>query len=650
MKRYGKQSILFILFSLLFMVEASTVMVFGSISTTVLIAEMIIFALYFVAALAYINGFADSSNPALLHASDKKHWRRISYSGSLLVACFAAALFALALQFYSIYILGYPTAAISSTLLEYTVNFVLVLLSLSLVAVSAKIRYEKKLKNRRLLSYIFLLLAIAAMIAFYSSGAISYIMNDETYLGIEGFKLLLSGINPYTQNMSAQVYGAFLNHTITGPTLTSANEIVGRLDYPFLYVLSLAPFYFAHGAMHFVATRLLPLEVGFLVALLLFVLYLSLDFGRNRMLLYGIVLVYPFFMLSLVSPADLLLLVLLVLSIWKSSSKYVGVLFGIAASVQQLSWVPVLLLMLYIFNNHGIRRGSAVLGIALLTFLLINGYFLLAGAGAFIRNIFVPVSGSLLPGSYGPFGFYALLLGMPQVSVSKLYFIAIAFSALGMLLLNKKMLLGPLSMLPFAFLNHGLSTYYTLFVALTVISLAIKGSRGEDSESKVKMCLNRFSKNRSRFNAIAAAMVLLLLAAAVLLLYVTQPNSSRPFSIGAASLSAGNGGAYYYTMSISANVRGINNEYRVLLFGKDYNSSSVSLFGAYGENTLWVNGAPSEQRNYTFSVSDINPNVLLLRNSSVASVSIYAGNASAARCIIYNTSSFTICPAASRSG
>jgi len=56
---------------------------------------------------------------------------------------------------------------------------------------------------------------------------------------------------------------------------------------------------------------------------------------------------------------------------------------------------------------------------------------------------------------------------------------------------------------------------------------------------------------------------------------------------------------------------------------------------------------PSLQQNYTASPSDINQNILMLRNTSEVNLSIYAGNSIAARCIFYNSTYFVICPAAS---
>ena len=649
----SKYTLLFLIASISFMIEISAITVFGNVSDLALLTSIAVFILYLLSAFLYV-ALIDHAHAGQQHHKSKAavNKRGIGEAVSIVyILSIALLLLLMLVQIRLLYSFGHSYPATYSILLSYTVNFVLFLLSITLLALSAKILASKKFKNQRSLSAIFILIAISTVLAFYASGAVSYILNDETYIGIEAFKMLLSGVNPYTQSFSAGLYAAFLNHTITGPTLTSSNGIINSLGYPFLYVLALAPFYEAHGAMHFTADRLLPLEIGIFLALLLLVLFLSLDFKQKPPIyIYSIILILPLFMLNIISPTSILLLVFLVLSLWKSGSKYVGVPIGIAASIQQLSWVPILLIAVYIFNNHGAKRGMLVLATAVLVFALINGYFLLLNPGAFIRNIFTPLSSAIIPSSSGPLGFYALLIGIPESVVSKLYPIAIAFSVLGILAFNNKKIIGTLSIIPFVFMNHSLALYYVLFVSLTIISLALKDSPNKAYKNTMPYPYSGrfksylYSKGLNA-NATLAALLILMALASAFYVVLSASAVSPPLVLGKASMHVNN--STYYTISVKAGPHNLDKVFHVFLYGIARNSSAVSIFGAYGEKILYVNGVPSLQQNYTASPLDINRNILMLRNTSEVNLSIYAGNSIAARCIFYNSTYFVICPAAS---
>ncbi len=651
MHRFDRSDAFFVAISILFFIDISEFAVFGEVSFPIVAATAASFSIYMAAALLS----ARYNSPGNGASKDKASYLsapEASRSGILPALLGGFALAMLVLTAYEAYIagyLGYPFSAAIRSLVEYTVNFVLVLLAISLVAISSKIHSIKRFKRSKLLAFLFLAIAVSAVLAFYFSGALFYIINDETYIGIQSAKMLLSGINPYTQNVAQQLYSAFASNVITSPTITSTGTIVGTLGYPILYALTLLPFYNAHSSLHLVSSRLLPMEVGVFLALFILLLFFAEDFERKRTVMYGLILIMPFFVLNILSPTSVLLLILLVLALWKVESKYVGIVLGVAASVQQISWVPVLLVLLYIFASQGKKRGSLAIAATALVFLVINGYFIAVNGTAFIHEVFLPLSGTLIPGSFGIFGFPALLAGIKQSAISKLYFIALAFSAFGVLALKRKEAIGPLSMLPFAFMSHGSPFYYLLLATLTVVSFSLKSGGKASTVSKTGTVRQskhaRRAAAKSSRNMLAIKLIVLALMLLASASYLSMQRQTPSLAYFNTSMRSINGSNYY--ISAFATRGGAIEGYHVLLIGMGKGASLPALFGAFGEKILLVNGTPSYPGNYTFSVDNINPNTLSIGNSSRVNVEIFSGNSTVSRCIIYNSTAFLLCPIAS---
>ncbi|MGC8622596.1 MAG: hypothetical protein ACP5UC_01370 [Candidatus Micrarchaeia archaeon] len=651
MKGIDSRSAFFIALSLIFFINISEFVEFGEISNGVLAAEGVSFALYIGTMLFALH--ISRSKAEAEHESNSFHTishNRASISFNKLLWSSVAVMLALVLyNAYTVATFGYPLSAIISLSLEYTVNFVLILFSLSLVAVASSIYGYKSFLKRNQFALLLLSIAIFAILAFYLSGAIKYLMNDETYIGIQGAKMLVSGANPYMYNVAVQLYNSFESNVVTSPTITSSGAVVGTLGYPILYAVTLLPFYYAQGSMSFASFETIPAEIGIFLSFFLLLSFFAMDFEKKRTMVYGVILIMPFFLLTLTFPSSILLLVLLALSLWKINSRYVGIALGFAASLQQISWVPILLTLVYIFISQGKRRGLLALSLTALVFLLLNGYFIAANAAAFVHAVFLPISSSLLPGSYGIFGFAALLAGIRQGAVSHLYYIALAFSVFAMLVLKRKEAIAPLSMLPFAFMNHGVTFYYTLFITLAIVSLALKD---ESPASKAWATFSRNRKHATIKNSLLLGLdksTLIFIAVFVLMVlatfaYLSTQRQVPYLNFSNVSISTING-SNYYSAYIAAK-EGSFNDYHTILFGMHKGEDVVLLFGVFGQNILLVNGTSSLQRNYTFSVFDVNPNVLYLQNSSKAKIDIFSGNSTISRCVIYNSTSFILCPIA----
>ena len=634
MRERDKRYLLFIASAVLLSIEVSWILGIGTVSNFIEITAMLVFSLFIASSFVYVFSFSSDTVRSARERDGAFASLPIVRPTFFLSAILVLMLAVLVSQSYALHQLNFSMPIVQA-LMDYTVVFVLFLLSFSLVAIGVRIGSAKHVRNGAAISYSFLAAAVLVVILFFSLGAVHYVLNDETFIGIQSFEVLVSGGNPYATSISQQVYNAYTSKIITAPTVTSNNSIVGSLEYPLLYILSL-PFYYLFN-IHTVEHFLLPIEIGVFAALILASLFKSIEPRRDSVLIYGLALVVPFMINTLTSPTLVLLFVLLVILFWKSESRYAGVLFGIAASLQQLAWIPLLLLFVYILNNNGSRRAATVLLTAAVTFLLINAYPIMLNSGAFFSSVLAPAGGSIIP-TGGLFGYYMLASGVPEHVVTKVYFAAIAVSVVIMLFTNKKRLLGPLSLLSFMFLDHGLAVYFTLFVTLTVATMLIGNDSSDERANRFMVFL------RSRGETVPPlSLALVALLVVVFSFYVAAP---RPVPFYFYNASIGGPMNSTYSVSVAAGSGSANETFHVLLEAMMLKSYRVSSFGLFGSGVLSVNGAPSLQPNYTFSTGDINDNMLALRNTSTVRISIKAENLSAARCMIYSASGFILCPVA----
>ena len=93
-----------------------------------------------------------------------------------------------------------------------------------------------------------LLIAAIALFFYYQLYGFGYKgvnADDETVLSYFAFRAMQAGQNPYNINIKDVLIH---NSTTYGLTPTTENKVVGYLDYPILFVLVLAPFYYlSHG-------------------------------------------------------------------------------------------------------------------------------------------------------------------------------------------------------------------------------------------------------------------------------------------------------------------------------------------------------------------------------------------------------------------
>lgn len=311
-------------------------------------------------------------------------------------------------------------------------------------------------------------------------------LNDEEFLTMSSAAALAHGSNPYTMDFS----GALLSNVsranatttaVASPTLTTANGVAATLQYPSLSFLVWLPVALLENA------GLLHLSYnGMYILIALFMLILVLAVARvippEQLKRPQIILVLFLLIASSIfaSPVDSLMLALVIIALCRTGSRYLWLVLGLLASLQQAMWVLVALFLVYTFRNYGKAHGVRSLIGTVAIFLIANGFFMAASPGAFANNILSTSNGSLLPSPYPVFG-YSLVQSYPIPLNDGFVFVAAVVIVLALMAyLNVKRLIPLLGLIPLMFLFHLTPTYYVFFVSALVISLYI------DAGDKVK--------------------------------------------------------------------------------------------------------------------------------------------------------------------
>jgi len=429
----------------------------------------------------------------------------------------------------------------------------------------------KPFRQARLISTLFFLVAAALLFYYNFVLIISWHMDDEMFIQLLSSKQILNLQNPYESNYSSLLFENLSNFGITA---TTENKFIGVLDYPALFPIVGIPFI------------ILPIKIQTMlklqVFLFLYLLFLTISHLAKKeettkpsfLILTGILV--SLFVLSSSIQALMLLLILIAYS--KSSTRYGWLFLGLAASIQEMLWLPVILLILYTFSSFGFKKGIKELSLTLLTFLIINGPFILLSPYKFLHNVILPATSYIIPDSYGLAGYLITAFYPTGLSAYSLVPSAsIIFSILLMLYINDKRLVFIISIIPFLFLAHGLATYYLFFIGAFLISLGLEYKAGRDRISRYK-------------RPILYALVIIVISTAA---YVFFAHSAyeRSFYIKTLNQSyaiVNNTLLYNLTLSYKANIPTLTTLFSI------YNGSIV-LYGIDGSIIQGANETPNAE-------------------------------------------------------
>ncbi len=488
-----------------------------------------------------------------------------------------------------------------------------------------------------------LLIIFAAMIfvwfAYFPNHIFTPVLDDEEFLSVNAISALFSGSNPYVMNIgSKELYDSmYVSNSITGYTLTTNNTIVGVMDYPPMFFLSMVPFYIV---THYFLETTPQAAFAYALGVFLFVLFLLIAYFIDRKFLMKpnyvivLILIFGFFVIS--ASVDVLMFILLLIAYVKIESKYSFILLGLAASFQELLWVPVILFLVYILNNKGLKKGSfAVIG-TIAVFFAISGYFIFLSPSAYFNAVFKPLNSNILPNIWGPFG-YALLNFYPiqLQSFSLLFYFAVGASVILILYTNKKQLIGLLSVFPLAFLYRGVSDYYLFFITFTLITLFMY-NENDDVNYNSRLL---FKKSRMRKILLVFLALIVVLAAFYIIFEHNAYVNETDVNVYNGILENYNKSTYY-SATLSYNFTKPTNIY-VMAFA--FNGIIPVSYGLVEDVILENLTAPNY--NFTNYSSIVNPNKMMLYGNGKRNISIIIKNVTLTniKCVIYNNNLYYFC-------
>ncbi|MCL4404488.1 MAG: hypothetical protein M1544_00410 [Candidatus Marsarchaeota archaeon] len=463
--------------------------------------------------------------------------------------------------------------------------------------------------------------------------------DDEMVIAYFSLHYALAGHNPYDFS-SAKIL--FSNGTRYGFTLLTNNTVVGRLDYPALFMFLGAPFY-----SMFAGTAASVMDhgnsIGYL-ALLLVSLFLFASFAGKRILgdfriLAPAIVVFMLYSLQIVSFQYPFMVIMLLLMLRFAKSRYLFLILGIAASVQELLWVPVLLAIVYVFSTKGIRDGLKLVAMGAIVFLAINGYFIALGPGTFIAQVFKPLNGNLVPFYFSPGSFLIQeFYPIPLSAYSVFFYLLVAASALITAYSGNRLTILTGMFISYMAIDHSLIVYFLMPVAVMASAIAMGTRFDEKSILKAFLKSHGFESLKFLASTLSALSIIAILA---LVYFHAQYESNFGLRVISQSMHhygnstlynvslydpVGNMGAYvleyYYTYNSESNVAGLN------LTNESYNS--------YITNSTCKSGC---------NVSGYTNNNLIRLEKGTDSLHFYVpANASSVECAFYSDRYFYLCP------
>ncbi len=569
----------------------------------------------------------------------------ISYLGKLRnkLLIFITAFIALCwlISLFFIYSVGFNLQTVS-----YEISFIvfdIFTISVLYIIISFGVNIKRNEIFNKYSGMFALLIIFAAMIfvwfAYFPNHIFTPVLDDEEFLSVNAISALFSGSNPYVMNIgSKELYDSmYVSNSITGYTLTTNNTIVGVMDYPPMFFLSMVPFYIV---THYFLETTPQAAFAYALGVFLFVLFLLIAYFIDRKFLMKpnyvivLILIFGFFVIS--ASVDVLMFILLLIAYVKIESKYSFILLGLAASFQELLWVPVILFLVYILNNKGLKKGSfAVIG-TIAVFFAISGYFIFLSPSAYLNAVFKPLNSNILPNIWGPFG-YALLNFYPiqLQSFSLLFYFAAGASVILILYTNKKQLIGLLSVVPLAFLYKGVSDYYLFFIAFTLITLFMY-NKNDDVNYNSKLL---FKKSKMRKILLVFLALIVVLAAFYIIFEHNAYVNETDVNVYNGILENYNKSTYY-SATLSYNFTKPTNVY-VMAFA--FNGIIPVSYGLVEDVILENLTAPNY--NFTNYSSIVNPNRMVLYGNRKRNISIIIKNVTLTniKCVIYNNNLYYFC-------
>ena len=320
--------------------------------------------------------------------------------------------------------------ATAAPLFSSRANIILVAVSgfsglCSLVAAGVR-RPSQALRWITLVAYVCVVI-VRSIIWTQTSGTFTHVTIDQGIYNDLSGELIRRGENPYTWDFA----GAFDLYR-TAPLASTPRldgSIKGPYNYPALAFLLSAPL----QAVGLPGTFMVLVTAQIAVLLLL---YFAAPRAIQPVILFPIFAGFDFVGLSLIGVLDILWAAFLVamVVVWKKPTLR-AILFGLAVSVKQIPWLVVPFLILRIWRDEETdspaSRVGKFAGISALTFIAVNGFFIMSDANAYLRGVTGPLWDNMVILSQGGL---STITHLGLIDLPKSYYLLATFSVLVLLL------------------------------------------------------------------------------------------------------------------------------------------------------------------------------------------------------------------------
>ncbi|MCL4388059.1 hypothetical protein M1567_02815 [Candidatus Marsarchaeota archaeon] len=503
------------------------------------------------------------------------------------------------------------------------------------------IRIKPLKKYARAIGAIILIAAIALFFYYqlYGFGYKGVNVDDETVLSYYAFSAIQAGNNPYSIDIEDVLYH---NSTKYGFTLTTENGIVGYLDYPILFVLVLAPFYYlAHGTASSVIYS--ANSEAYLIFLALAILSFTAAVSKQRLKSFKAILpaavVFILYFVQILSVQYLIIAIAMIALFYSIDKWYAFAILGIAASLQELLWVPILFALAYIAAAKGVISGVKAAAGAIAVFVAINGYFILENPGIFISHVLAPVNGYLLPFLLSPIP--SLLMMFYPLSMHGLelvFYISIAIGVVAVYIARNKMLVASMSLFVYFFLYHTLVAYFALSITMLFFIAVVETEKAKPKQIKKQKQQSEIRELRLKIGY--AALAVLTIALATVVVY-SHYSYARDFGVSVSYEGITANGTYAILGISNGGNKAINASVLEVYSTNSIEENTLGLSVSQPKHitNMSVCGATCRELNY------MNYNILSLLPKHFYNIKILLpSNTSSMRCEIYTKYYYYECP------
>lgn len=341
----------------------------------------------------------------------------------------------------------------------YLIMFVMLLLGIFYVLTLAA-------KASKMTKY--LLLVCTFLVATLFIVFVTFQPDDEMLISYFAYHAMLNGTDPYNVSYANQLVPA-LTALGTSPTYQTNGSIVSVYSYPIGYIFAQAPFfYFFNPIAQNLGRLVMPTEYIVYFGIFILSAYYVIKERQKDLPNYSSIVLAGLVFLAFSSTIILLLLTLMVLLYTSWGKRYAWLILGILASLQQQTWIFILLYIASEMRTRGIEKTFFFAFDILFVFLVINGYFIFLSPHSFI-NAFLGV-GNLKPDFIAPIGTALIYAGLSSTNVLGLVYVSVIvlFVWIAAFRIEKKWI-PLLSAIPFLFIGHALPIYFILPFAVFAI-------------------------------------------------------------------------------------------------------------------------------------------------------------------------------------